>query len=130
MSSENYSRVIHEWCTATGMQVWAAHEDMHISIGETLVGLIHNTSETPELLHVYIDLGHWERPDLYRKLLEENTPISSEDHGCFGLHPETGSVVYRSKKLLSDESNGTKLIEEIKQLIHVVKTRLENSLMQ
>jgi hypothetical protein len=38
--------------------------------------------------------------------------------------------VYRSQKLLSDESNGTNLIEEIKQLIHVVKTRLENSLMQ
>jgi hypothetical protein len=130
VSSENYSRVIREWCAATGMQAWAAHEDMHISIGETLVGLIHNNSETPELLHVYIDLGHWERPDLYRILLEENTPLNFDDHGCFGLHPITGSIVYRSQKLLSDEISGTNFLEEIKQLIHVAKTRLENSLMQ
>ena len=130
MSSENYSRVIREWCAATGMQAWAEHEDMHISIGDTLIGLIHNSSETPELLHVYIDLGHWDRPDLYRILLEENTPIGCDDHGCFGLHPVTGSIVYRSQKLLSAESNGTNLLEEIKHLIHVVKNRLENSLIQ
>ncbi len=130
MSSENYSRVIREWCAATGMQTWAAHEDMHISIGETLVGLIHNNSETPELIHVYIDLGHWERPDLYRILLEENTPLNFDDHGCFGLHPVTGSIVYRSQKLLSDEISGANFLEEIKHLVHVAKIRLENSLMQ
>lgn len=130
MSNENYSRVIREWCAATGMQAWAEHEDMHISIGDTLVGLIHNHSETQELLHVYIDLGHWDRPDLYRILLEENTPISSDDHGCFGLHPVTGSIVYRSQKSLSSDSNGTNLLEEIKRLIHVAKIRLENSMMQ
>ena len=128
MSSENYSRVIREWCAATGVQAWAKHEDMHISIGDTLVGLIPNSAETPDLLHVYIDLGHWERPDLYRILLEENTPICCHDHGCFGLHPVTGSIVDRSQKLLSAESNGTKLLEEIKHLIHSAKTHLENSL--
>jgi hypothetical protein len=79
---------------------------------------------------VYIDLGHWDRPDLYRILLEENTPISSDGHGCFGLHPVTGSIVYRSQKSLSSESNGTNLLEEIKRLIHVAKIRLENSMMQ
>lgn len=129
MSSENYSRVIREWCAVTGMQVWAEYEDMHISIGDTLVGLIHDSSETPELLHVYIDLGHWDRPDMYRKLLEDNAPVGFSDHGCFGLHPATGSIIYRATKLLSAETSGENLLEEIKTLINTVKNRLENSLM-
>ena len=129
MRSENYSRVIREWCAVTGMQAWAEYEDMHIFIGDTLVGLIHDSSETPELLHVYIDLGRWDSPDIHRKLLEENAPVEFSDLGCFGLHPATGSVIYRTNKLLSVESSGENLLKEIKTLINTVKNRLENSLM-
>lgn len=129
MSSENYSRIIREWCAVTGMQAWAEYEDMHIFFGDTLVGLIHDNSETPELLHVYIDLGRWDSPDIHRKLLEDNAPLGFPDFGCFGLHPATGSVIYRTRKLISAESTGENLLNDIKILISTVKNRLENSLM-
>jgi len=40
MNSEHYSRVIKEWCAATGMQAWVEHDDMHVEIDNTLIGLI------------------------------------------------------------------------------------------
>ena len=128
MSSEHYSRVIQEWCDATGMQVWVEHNDMHVEIGDTLIGLIHGGTQAPDDLHVYIDLGHLELPELYRSLLEQNVLLQSEDQGCFGLHPVTNSIVYRTSVHLTADTNGATLPQKINQLIHLERARIENSL--
>ncbi len=129
MLNEHYPRVIQEWCSATGMQVWAEHDDMHVEIDDTLIGLIHGGENEPDDLHIYIDLGHLELPELYRVLLQENARIESEDHGCFAIHPLTNSIVYRTSMHLTAETNGATLPQELNQLVHTVRTRLETSLM-
>ncbi len=129
MNSEHYPRVIQEWCAATGMQAWGAHDDMHVEIGDTLIGLIHGSEQDCDALQVYIDLGHLELPELHRNLLEQNVMPESVDHGCFGLHPITSSIVYRTSLMLSADTNGATLPEELNALIQTVRARLEQSLM-
>lgn len=128
MISDHYPRVIQEWCTATGMETWGARDDMHVEIDDTLVGLIHGGENEPDDLHIYIDLGHLELPELHRALLEQNAQIESEDHGCFALHPLTNSIVYRTSLHLTADTNGATLPQELNHLIHTVRTRLETSL--
>lgn len=128
MSSEHYSRVIQEWCTATGMQAWVEHNDMHVEIGNTLIGLIHGGAQAPDALHIYIDLGHLTLPELYRSLLEQNVLLQSDDDGCFGLHPLTQSIVYRINLHLTADTNGATLPQKINRLIHSARARLEHSL--
>lgn len=128
MSSEHYSRVIQEWCTATGMPTWSEHEDMHVEIGDTLVGLIHTDTGASDALHVYIDLGHLELPELHRTLLEQNVAPQFSDQGCFGLHPLTSSIVYRTTIILTENTNGASLPQELNQLIDSIRERLETSL--
>lgn len=128
MMSDHYPRVIQEWCDATGMQAWPEHDDMHVEIDHTLVGLIHGGDSEPDALHIYIDLGHLELPELYRNLLEQNVQLENPQHGCFAVHPLTNSIVYRTSMQLSAATNGAHLPQELNQLIQLVRARLENSL--
>lgn len=128
MMSNHYPRVIQEWCAATGMQAWGERDDMHVEIDDTLIGLIHGGEDEPDDLHIYIDLGHLELPDLYRNLLEQNVQIESANHGCFAIHPVTNSIVYRTSLHLTADTNGATLPQALNQLIHSARMRLENSI--
>jgi hypothetical protein len=128
MTSDHYPRVIQEWCAATGMQTWAERDDMHVEIDDTLVGLIHGGESEPDDLYIYIDLGHLELPELYRSLLEQNVQIEPANHGCFAIHPVTNSIVYRTSLHLTADTNGASLPQELNQLIHTVRSRLETAL--
>ena len=129
MSNEHFSRVIKEWCSVTGMQTWPEHEDMHVEIGDTLVGLIHGGQEAPDNLHIYIDLGHIELPEIHRTLLEQNILPQLSGSGCFCVHPLTNSIVFRTSLTLSEKTNGASLPQEINQLINFVREHLETALL-
>lgn len=124
MNAQTYSRVINEWCEATGMQPWAPDADMHIDIENTTVGLLYDEHASPNALHVYIDLGHMELPDLHRQLLEFNMLLDSPHGGCFALHPHSGSLVYRAAIALSDDTNGAALPQHIAGLIATARAPL------
>src|SRR5262249_20204021 len=104
-----YERVIKEWCDETGMTPWALGDDMHVDIEGVTVGLIHDGSEVPETLHVYFDLGFMDYPHLHQKLLAANTVQRVEGNGYFGLHPDSGNVVYRVDVMLNDQTSGAEL---------------------
>jgi hypothetical protein len=124
MRRQHYDRVIREWCAATGMPPWNEDDDKHIEIDGTICGLIPGGEDEPDVMHVLIDLGPEDDAGLYRYLLEQNTPLGNADHGCFGLHPVTGSVVYRACFHLSTSTDGTLLPEKIYALLESARDRL------
>ena len=130
MHRENYSRIIREWCAATGMQAWREDEDKHVEIEGVICGLIPGGTDEPDVMHVYIDLGPYDFPDLHQRLLERNVPLAPPDKGCFGLHPITGSVVYRTAFHLSTDSDGAQLPEKISTLIQLAREQMEISYIQ
>jgi len=128
MTSQHYPRVIREWCDATGMAAWNERDDMHIEINDTLVGLIPGGEQDPDSLHIYFDLGRYDLPDLYASLLEANVPLDSDDQGCFGLHPLTRSVVYRTKQRLGPETDGSQLPNALDVLIQAARSKLDSAI--
>ncbi len=127
MMSEHYPRVIREWCKATGMDAWDERDDVHLEINDTLVGLIHGGDDDPDTLHIYIDLGRYEVPELLPSLLAANVPVEGDDHGCFGLHPLTRSVVYRTSKHLSADTDGTVLPSALDALIRSARDKFASA---
>lgn len=128
MTSEHYSRVIREWCDATGMQAWDERDDMHLQINDTLVGLIPGSDDEPDSLNIYLDLGRYDVPDLYASLLEANVALHGDDHGCFGLHPLTQAVVYRTSRQLQADTDGSQLPSALDALIRSAKSRLASAI--
>jgi len=124
MHRQHYGRVIQEWCTVTGMPPWNEDDDKHIEIDGLVCGLIPGGDEEPDLMHLLIDLGPHDSAGLYQYLLEQNVPLGTTDHGCFGLHPVTGSVVYRASFRLGIDTDGTQLPSKISALIGSVRDRL------
>ncbi len=124
MHRQHYRRVIHEWCAATGMPPWNEDDDQHIEIDGTVCGLIPGGEDEPDVMHLLIDLGPHEPNGLYRYLLEQNVPLGTADHGCFGLHPATGAVVYRASLRLSSGTDGTQLPDTISDLVLSARDRL------
>ncbi len=125
MGNDHYQRLITEWCAATGMPVWPPNEDKHVEIDETLVGLIPGGADEPDALHIYIDLGRYEAPDMYPSLLEANLSPAPGEPGCFCLHPLTGSVVYRTSRKLDHSTDGALLPQQLQALIAGARHRLD-----
>jgi hypothetical protein len=128
MRGENYTRVIQEWCATTGMLAWSDNDDKHVEIDDAVVAFIPSGDHEPDCLHVLIDLGHYDFPDLQRCLLEHNVSLDSPGHGCFGIHPTTGSVVYRVMLNLGRDTDGHFLPYHISQLIQNARALLATSL--
>lgn len=57
MYGENYTRVIQEWCAATGMAAWADQDDKHVVIDDGVVALVPGGNDSPDTLHILIELG-------------------------------------------------------------------------
>jgi hypothetical protein len=128
MRGENYTRVIQEWCATTGMLAWSDNDDKHVEIDDAVVAFISSGDHEPDCLHVLIDLGHYDFPDLQRCLLEHNVSLDSPGHGCFGIHPTTGSVVYRVMLNLGRDTDGHFLPHHISLLIQNARALLATSL--
>lgn len=128
MYGENYTRVIQEWCAATGMASWAGQDEKHVEIDDAVVALVPGGNDATDALHILIDLGYYDFPDLQRCLLEHNVSLDSPGNGCFGLHPVTGSVVYRVMLNLGNDTDGYLLPHHISQLIHSARSLLTTSL--
>ena len=128
MQGENYTRVIQEWCATTGLATWADHHDKHVEIDDAVVALMPGGNDAPDALHILIDLGHYDFPDLQRCLLEHNATLNSPGYGCFCFHPTTGTVVYRVMLNLANDADGYQLPHHISQLIHNARSLLATSL--
>lgn len=128
MRNEHYQRIITEWCQTTGMPAWSPLEDQHLEINDTLVGLIPGTADEPDALHIYIDLGRYDVADIYPNLLEANLPLDASDRGCFGLHPLTRSVVYRTLRRLDADTDAATLAQQLEALITNVRHRFDAAL--
>jgi hypothetical protein len=124
MSAVIYERVIAEWCNATGMTPWAADAHMHVELEGTTVGLVFAEDVNPQVLNVYFDLGTMDFPDMNQFLLLMNIPVDTPGGGCYALHPETGSVVYRMGLELNDALDGASLPEMLYQCLLQSRARL------
>ena len=130
MQRQHYGRVIQEWCAVTGMSPWNEDDDKHIEIDGTVCGLIPGTDDEPDVMHVLIDLGPSDSVLPYQYLLEQNISLGIADHGCFGLHPVTGSIVYRAMLSLSVDTDGALLPEKIQELVISARDRLASLYLQ
>ena len=130
MHREHYGRVIREWCAATGMPAWSEDNDKHIEIDGIVCGLLPGDEDEPDRMHLFLDLGHYDSSGLHRHLLEQNTRLGAADHGCFGLHPVTGTVVYRTSFNLTLDTDGAQLPEKIRELIDAAQEQLAAMVLQ
>lgn len=124
MHRQHYGRVIREWCAVTGMSAWREDEDKHVEIGDTVCGLIPGGEDEPDVMHVLIDLGPLDTAGLHLHLLKQNVLLGTGDHGCFGVHPVTESVVYRALLTLEADTDGAELPAKITELIASARERL------
>ena len=124
MNAQTYGRVIHEWCNATGMQPWATGADMHVEVGDAVVGMLYDEENAPQLLHLYVDLGHVQSYGLHTRLLQHNIALVSPGSGYFALHPEEGNVVYRVSLPLTEQTCGALLPQQLADLIAHARARL------
>lgn len=124
MNAQTYSRIISEWCDTTGMQPWATDADMHFEIDDTVVGMLYDELNTPQQLHLYVDLGFIQAQGLHERLLEHNIMLDAPGSGYFALHPEAGSLVYRVSLPLNDDTRGNLLPQQVSNLITAARARL------
>jgi hypothetical protein len=124
MSIDQYSRVIDEWCNATGMSPWRTDEDMNVVIGDTTWGFIYDSIGTPDTLHVFGDLNIVDSVELNRRMLELNLSIDSHPGGTFALHPETSSMVYRLELPLTPGLDGAELPARLTALLGAARAQL------
>ena len=126
MSTANYLRVIQQWCDATGMTPCVSWRvDTHIDIADTTVGLVHDARTSPDFLHVYFDLGQWEFPKIFTGVSCKTTWSSTRAATAyFGLHPETGSIVYRLSIALTVGTDGASLPDVLAEASDVARQRL------
>lgn len=112
-----FRRVVTQLCEAVGLARPSADEDFHFELDGHVVALLHHPEVRPELLHICADLGPMQTRDLHRSLLELNVPLAGGDGGCFGLHPATGSVVYRTSLQLTADLDGAGLPGWIHEIV-------------
>lgn len=109
MNAQCYSRVIDAWCAATGMTRWDPDAIMHVDIDGTTVAMMYDEASLPDMLVCHFDLGSIEQADLHRQLLQKNLLMGALPGGRFGVHPDSGHVIFSQEVPLTEDTPGGEL---------------------
>lgn len=115
MQEIEYQRLIEDMCVQVGIDDSAeVVRTRHLAIDGTIVGL-GATQEHEQDIPLLFDFGAMPDDGIERKLLEINAGPGMRVGDCFGMLPETGSVVYRSWARLDGRSTGADLAGDIQR---------------
>jgi hypothetical protein len=115
MQENEYLRLIEEMCAQVGIDNSAeVTKTRHVMVDGTIVGL-GLAPEGGEGVPLLFDLGAMPHDGIERKLLQINAGADMLDGECFAMHPQTGSVVYRSKARVTPHDGGAHLAQGIQQ---------------
>jgi hypothetical protein len=98
LQTEVYECLIKDMCGAAGLADWQeVARSGHLAIGDRVVGLRHCAGDIhDDGLSIYVEfepVGH-DEVQLCGHLLRENLRSSQALPGFFGVHPDSGKVVY------------------------------------
>jgi hypothetical protein len=133
MDSAIFEGLIKDMCGAAGLVDWKeVVRSGHMSVDERVVGLLHRAQDAnDEGLSIYVEFDPVDPhdphdPQFCGRLLRENvTPTEGLD-GFFGVHPDTGKVVYcvrmAGASRLSGESLAAYVEGQVRDAAGVLKT--------
>lgn len=124
MSTQRYGDLMDQWCAATGMQPWPIDEIHHVEVDGVTVALVHDAQADPDTLHLYIDLGVFDSPDVVTHTLRQNMIVDPFGGGYFAQNPENGTMIYRQGLPLHRVNDGAELTQIIHQLTQVARRRM------
>ena len=117
MQENEYLRLIEEMCAQVGIDNSAeVTRSRHVMVDGTVVGL-GLPPEDSEGVPLLFDLGAMPHDGIERKLLQINAGADMQGGECFAMHPQTGSIVYRSNARVTQHDGGADLAESIQQLL-------------
>ena len=137
MEKSEYATVIEQLCMIVGISNWQEiAESQHVVVDGITVGLLYRDDAYEQVsspsfgdaLSLYFDFGSIEIPGIERKLLEINANVDTPSEECFGIHPETSSVVYRALIRLSAENRGEDLVKQIQRFLQRGRSHLHDVL--
>jgi hypothetical protein len=115
MQEHDYLRLIEEMCAQVGIDnSTEVTRSRHVMVDGTVVGLGH-APEHIDSMPLLFDLGGMPHDGIERKLLQINAGPDMQDGECFAMHPQTGSIVYRTNARVTPHVSGTDLAESIQQ---------------
>ncbi|RYX90520.1 MAG: hypothetical protein EOO28_29345 [Comamonadaceae bacterium] len=101
MDEAVFEGVIKEMCRAAGLGDWAGIASArHLQVNHRVVGLLHRSDDVRDdrlSILVELDAPVEGLAGLEAKLLRENVRSVEPLQGFFGLHPDTGKVVYSAR---------------------------------
>ena len=114
MHEKQHQRLIEEMCAHVGIDDAAEIvRSRHIAVDGTVVGMTFQEGAERSSLLLHYDLGAFPQPGIEKKLLQLNASAMCGAGECFGLHLESGSVVYRTQLDLTPNDSGADLAGSI-----------------
>lgn len=115
MQENQYVRLIEEMCAQVGIDNAAeVTRSRHVMVDGTVVGL-GLPPDDGEGVPLLFDLGVMPHDGIERKLLQINAAAEMQHGECFAMHPQTGSIVYRTSANVTPHDCGADLAESIQQ---------------
>lgn len=125
MQEHEYLRLIEEMCAQVGIANSAeVARSRHVMVDGTIVGL-GQPPEGGQGMPLLFDFGAMPHDGIERKLLQINAGAHMLDGECFAMHPETGSVVYRSHARVTPQHGGADLADNIQQSLERGRSLLQ-----
>ncbi|MES2772400.1 MAG: CesT family type III secretion system chaperone [Pseudomonadota bacterium] len=129
MTISTYERLLREMCEHVGIHDWwNAVQTQHVTVDDTIVGLIYTEDIDPPSILICINLGALDAETSamqYRTLLELNVLLAKGQSGYFGIHPTEELWVYMARVDLTRTLNGKWLADFIALQIRAAQGILE-----
>lgn len=98
MEAAIYDGLVKDMCAAVGLADWKdVARAGHLMVANRVVGLLRRADDIhDDALSIYVEFDSAAQHGLefYERLLHENVNPTETLHGFFGVHPDTGKVVY------------------------------------
>jgi hypothetical protein len=130
MQEHEYLRLIEEMCAQVGIDDSdEVTRSRHVMVDGTVVGL-GLPPEGSEGVPLLFDLGAMPLDGIERKLLQINAGPDMQDGECFAMHPQTGSIVYRSNARVTPHDGGAQLVGSIQQSLERGRNLLQAGMLE
>lgn len=117
-----FDGVIKEMCLAAGFADWRQVAGSgHLQVNNRVVGLLHRAGDIHDdglSILVELDVIDAGNAEMATRLLRENVQPAEPLQGFFGLHPETGKVVYSARLEGAPAVSGADLAAFVELQVH------------